>query len=400
MKSIFYISVLCGFFSTRIFAGWASGGGMIHKDELNPWFLENTKVVHFCIDIDEQNFGISTSEARGQIEWALKEWKSAFDVAEDSYYEPHELEPYDNIHVATQKFIEVSCSQLDVDLRFQLGTLTAEQINLFEKPEDYIGIAFRTNYKLENMKGRGFVYLAPTKGTLKPNNSDMMDDAWSQHNSLALKLVLIHELGHVFGIAHTPNTVMDTLLPEMLITRDFLTKIDLEFAAYMTEYYSLSRLFGYKETLDIEGCGDKNPIRDAEVFELGPRSHDTSCGRVVLSMGTENPYLNIYYAESGNLTQMKLIASATLPNLDTRSQAALSIFLPPEQKVFRKFENLDVNGRLFGEQVVSRKRFSGTLEILSSGLKLPIRILLSQEGSEFTLIYNNDFRDDAINLDR
>ena len=64
-------------FTSHLFAGGAtsSGGGNSFHNSDNPWFLENTEIVPYCIQIDEANFGVSLEFAKAKIEGALTYWK-------------------------------------------------------------------------------------------------------------------------------------------------------------------------------------------------------------------------------------------------------------------------------------------------------------------------------------
>ena len=201
----------------------ASGGGVIHRDALNPWFLENTRTVRYCIDIDVDNFGVSADEASRQVTSALNEWTATLRLSDDEYYGANELVPFGQIRIGTQNFVELSCSDAaELDLRFQLGRLTAEQQANFNNPKEFVGIAVRTEYDISRLKGRGFIYLSPVSGPLAPNHQRMHPAAWSQHDFMPLKVVLKHELGHIFGMDHQQDSFMDDKWPELIVERQFL----------------------------------------------------------------------------------------------------------------------------------------------------------------------------------
>jgi hypothetical protein len=206
--------LLQAFCTPSLLAAWASGGGVIHRDALNPWFLENTRNVHYCIDIDVGNFGITADDASRQVAAALNEWTTALSLSVDDYYPANELVPFGQVRIGTQTFVERSCSDAaDFDLRFQLGRLTAEQQANFNNPKEFVGIAVRTDYDIKRLKGRGFIYLSPVSGPLAPNHQRMHPAAWSQHDFMPLKVVLRHELGHVFGMDHQQDSFMDDKWP-------------------------------------------------------------------------------------------------------------------------------------------------------------------------------------------
>src|SRR5688500_4281523 len=81
--------------SATALGGHAQGnGGLMRRDLSNPWFLENTTSVRYCIDIDTQHFGVSIDQASREIRAVIDDWKDAFARAEDGYYNPGQLAPF------------------------------------------------------------------------------------------------------------------------------------------------------------------------------------------------------------------------------------------------------------------------------------------------------------------
>ena len=191
-------SLLC--FNISAMAGWSSGGGELLRDQINPWFLANTKTVKYCIQIDEKNFGITLDSARSKVQKSILFWKDQ--LKDLAYSNPPDSK--NDFRLGTQNFIEENCSS-DTDLVFQLGTLTDEQKQRLVQIDDLIGVTIRTDYDKVNLKGKGFIYIAPEQGPLKPVSSDIIQNMWSTEDGVFLFPVLIHELGHVFGLRHDDN---------------------------------------------------------------------------------------------------------------------------------------------------------------------------------------------------
>ncbi len=202
--------------------GWVSSGGELIKGGQNPWWLKNTTVVNYCVQIDKDTVSASPERIAALIEKALGYWKSEFarraeilpisDVMNLSFNE---------IGVGAQEFRNGPCTGNE-DLRFQfgLGTLTSEQIAQIRNPQTYIALAVRTYYDEKQMKGKGFVYISSDKGTKRPSgDSEFMETPW-QHDTV-LSMVLIHELGHVFGIPHMGEkfSLMSQDLPEIIVSK-------------------------------------------------------------------------------------------------------------------------------------------------------------------------------------
>lgn len=79
----------------------------------------------------------------------------------------------------------------------------------------------RTDYDLKLLKGRGYMYFSPQSGPLKLDGEQFGDDFWSYENGLLLGRVILHELGHVFGIAHhgPQDGVMAADFPEKIVSK-------------------------------------------------------------------------------------------------------------------------------------------------------------------------------------
>ena len=81
--------------------------------------------------------------------------------------------------LAIQKFTLIDCRE-GADIKFQLGILSQKQIDSFKNINQTIAMAYREYYDSENLKGKGFIYIAPEKGLLKPASPDFREDAWSR----------------------------------------------------------------------------------------------------------------------------------------------------------------------------------------------------------------------------
>lgn len=186
--------------------GESSGGGLVIGDRGNPWFLENTENVRYCIITDTAHFSASVDESRAAITRALNYWQSALTSRPKIQTQ---------IRVGTQNFTEVPCDHEAIDLHFVLGQLTAEQKKLLGNLKSTIGTTYRTSYDPINMKASGFVYVAPDSGPGTPDVS-LKQDFWGSDDNFRLDLVLMHELGHVFGLQHRATFLMNERFVETL----------------------------------------------------------------------------------------------------------------------------------------------------------------------------------------
>jgi hypothetical protein len=192
-----------------------SGGGYVYGFQANPWFIGNTATVRYCVDMDESNFGTSREAAEKAIEDAISDWK---DVLKKADFSHHNEEPLGTLVLGTQDFVKVNCAADDVDLRFQLGTLTSEQRLKLGNPVKFVASAVQISYDEENMRGAGFIYVAPEHGSLRPEADDLAEGVWSSIEGAILEAVLLHELGHVFGLPHEANSVMAATACEDFVT--------------------------------------------------------------------------------------------------------------------------------------------------------------------------------------
>lgn len=194
---------------TTAFAGWHSGGGELFTDADNPWFLQNTSYIHYCIQIDEVNFGQDRRIVNDKIHASFAYWKNEFS---SERLPPTIGFPRVPVLLATQTLVEVSC-QDEHDLTFQFGVLSDEQARFLVYPEKVVAKSVRTTYDPKSLKGKGFVYVSPEKGqyALKgpgPHGA-LMPHRWRHAMGRNLEMVLVHEWGHIFGIRHIESMELD-----------------------------------------------------------------------------------------------------------------------------------------------------------------------------------------------
>lgn len=222
LKVAVFLSVIAC--SLPLIAGWTSSGGETLKDKINPWFFQNTTQVNYCILVDQQNFGQSIENIRYRIRKSLQIWKHQLQNLQMRSI-GGQLISENTLRLGTQIYNEVPCSiknnkiePSNIDITFQFGVLTGEQISKLGDPTKYIGITVRTDYDLVTLKAKGFVYFSPESGPLKLNKVGLRDTPWSSRKGRDLLDALIHEIGHIYGIQHTNDlylmqeTYLETLL--------------------------------------------------------------------------------------------------------------------------------------------------------------------------------------------
>lgn len=322
--------------------GMDSGGGKFSSTSINPWFLENTSLVKYCIQIDEQNFGIGKVRASQVVAEALAYWKAQLAVADQSNsiigcIPERSCSPA----IGTQEFVEEACSP-NVNLKFKLGVLDDENREAIENPKQLVGLAYRMSYDNENLKGNGFIYISPQAGPLKMESEKVLEAPWSIDNSVRLYAVLIHELGHIFGFSHGgAQRIMDEGFAEEVVhsanlgwgdkwLRELLSSRRKLFRYIQSEYIpsgdsshtvGYGRWGGFEDFWGINSKVQKGDVvsyrfQPGGIFELityrpqfDPSSQPTVLGTAVMTAGGSDFH---------------------------RSRLGLfNLFLPKEQKVYR-----------------------------------------------------------------
>jgi hypothetical protein len=194
--------------SSAFGGGWVSGGGGIIKDAKNPWFVQNTKVVNWCVLHDSKNFNRTRALLINAVRNSITTWKIAIEEAGEVSI------PGVTPKIGTQKFVFDNTCLPSTDIRFQFGVITEEQKKSIGDPRDYLALSMRTSYDKSNLKGKGFVYLSADSGPLKFKGKHIVKNLWAAGDGLFLHLALTHELGHIFGVTHSRVTERNDLMSE------------------------------------------------------------------------------------------------------------------------------------------------------------------------------------------
>lgn len=214
--SSFFIAVLIAFASTDLLAGnSSSGGGELLGDSENPWFANIESVMRYCVEVDDSNFGLPLSRIKEIVKEGFDFWKDEFSRSQPIEYYGYKL------NVLPRKFsIDASCTESS-DIRFQFGVISKEQAEQLQNPNHFVAAAIRTHYDEHRLKGKGFVYVSPENGPFRMAGKDLREHPWSYENGRLLHFVILHELGHIFGIPHRGNksTLMSSGFPEMIVQK-------------------------------------------------------------------------------------------------------------------------------------------------------------------------------------
>lgn len=301
--------------------GWVSSGGEILGDKQNAWFLNNVKVVHYCLAVDLATISLPADRIATLVERGIAYWKKEF--------APMSANQNGNLQVpavGTQDFQRTACDgSEDLRLQFGYGTLDDSQRAYLSQHATYLSVAVRTAYDTKAMRARGFVYVASDKGEHRqPQGSLFIDQPW-QYEGLLFR-VLLHELGHVFGLPHLGNGLMAELYPETLLHANVATKYEtidpLESFFAPQQFYTNCKLSKDNDQVAYDFLGI--PAGDACLYIDMPQTKDAHAILHFSSSQTaDSPHHPVGEA-SGEVTK-SAYAEMSLGG---------KIYLPADQQVF------------------------------------------------------------------
>ncbi len=172
-------------------------GGKVKTDEENVWFLGREKIPLCVLRADD--FPLSEPELRSLIHEAFVEWRSFFakykmdDVQLDGFSDGKSR------GMTLEIEISESCSHPRKELLFLFGS-TFGEMSLPEGIDHALGLAMRWPYDHKEYRSGGIIWV---KG-------------WTS-DRVKIKHILLHEVGHVFGMKHNSTFVMDAKIADRLL---------------------------------------------------------------------------------------------------------------------------------------------------------------------------------------
>lgn len=313
--------------NSAAFAGWNSGGGALLKDGENPWFIQNTRRVEYCIQADPAAFHQDLAVVDQKIGEALEYWKDEFSRS----WTPE----INRIKVAsaTQEFVRTACAP-NTDLVFQMGILTPEQIRYLGNPRDFVSVAVRTDYDPVQLRGKGFIYIAADTGPLRPAAKNMLSDPWRFVDGGILYRVLVHELGHVFGLKHASSLpemglfqgkgLMSASYPELIVDKEWGTA---------AVGFPLPNYFAFAGNTWL-GNGSTSCARDG-IFEKTARFFGIPAGWTCYQIKYDSGQLTVH-AQADLGEPMVLIGTAEITGVEEiyGLEQAVTAYLTEAQRVF------------------------------------------------------------------
>jgi hypothetical protein len=184
--------------TTASYAGSRSSGGAdaAFPDSGAAWFLESTdgtpRDISVCFEGDLTAYG---DGPQASLNEAFNSWQHYIMQRAGRRLRPQGFLPSFGLN-----FLIGPCD--NADLTIKLGG-ESEEINQirghFERP---ISFAYRQTYDLEKGWGKGFIWIAAPSQTDPEVHPDLRQKG-------ILRMLIKHEVGHVFGIGHIENTIMD-----------------------------------------------------------------------------------------------------------------------------------------------------------------------------------------------
>ncbi len=184
--------------------GWVSSGG----DNLPfnygaSWYNHNEGEILYCLNINSK-YSVKKTEIQKLISTSLETWKN--------YYLTHSGNKV--LHNTSPNFIwkeDPTCKK-DVKVQFYFdieNKITKTNKARYQNP--YSFAAFN------NDKNLGYFWFSDLKN--KPTES-------GEYSDKALHALIMHELGHAFGVPHIPGTIMREDITKSLVSPILKTEVD------------------------------------------------------------------------------------------------------------------------------------------------------------------------------
>lgn len=236
-----------------------AGGGMtsgglgdkfhLTKETFNAaWFLGDAPV-KYCLKVSKtfsmpENSESNLESIRSVLKNSLGDWLVT--INELNRMAATARSPY---HLATQ-FSEVECGHGE-DLTFYFGVVEDDVKTLLDTAKIApAAFSFIRSYDEQKGRAKGYVWMCPDQLKYRFQNNGPLDgrsspqDGWWSAKG-RVKLVLMHEIGHIFGIPHTGGSFMDPNLTQLFsLPRPFNVSAmgSSQFLSMMSWFYDGSRL--------------------------------------------------------------------------------------------------------------------------------------------------------------
>ncbi len=181
-----------------------NGAEIIEEGKNTAWFTSPLNPIISCVEV-APDFGVPDAEIERALQEVWSDWGRYF----------RERAIPGGIEQVAFSYKRGSKCEGDEDIALYLGVrnkVVTEAMKKFDRP---VGFAYRVSADFKKGWSQGFIWIA-SHGEYTKGRSAYPD--WrAKYN---LKGLLMHELGHVYGVGHVPLTIMDERVSEFLKAGD------------------------------------------------------------------------------------------------------------------------------------------------------------------------------------
>lgn len=194
------------------------------------WMLGDENIINYCYII-APDFGADVDTIKNELQTAFGLWKTYITVKkvnealEKAYISSQKYNPYPlpesellerakKFRLSTRSNILSSCDGTE-NVKFYFGTEDDDVTLIKQSYFNPTAFAHRVQFDEITGVGHGFIWLSQ-QGGLGPNIGNYPD--WSQKNRL--RGVLVHEIGHFYGVGHIEGTIMQENMFGLLLKPD------------------------------------------------------------------------------------------------------------------------------------------------------------------------------------
>lgn len=190
--------------------------GELTTTKNNPWFV-GVEPAHYCVQfgVELADDAAAQTAIAEQVDAAFAQWADLLKTFDPnppgSKTTNGDFLAGKGIANLTRDFQRVACAA-NPEMRIKVGTWEKSDADFLKFTSRYtVAYALRTGYSDETGRSRGFLWLVADRGDRRYKGPAPDGAFWSQGRYV--QNVVLHELGHVFGLEHLPTTFMDASFP-------------------------------------------------------------------------------------------------------------------------------------------------------------------------------------------